>query len=109
MHEMCLSQTAAAVDEERVIGRPRILSALQRGGTGELIGFAFHEIVEGKFGAHIDHTPATAAGSGAARAGGGGGPAAGGAGGEAGRGGGARPPRRPAAGGRRGPAGAGAM
>src|SRR3569832_1012762 len=66
MHEMCLSLTDAAVDKERVIGRPRILSDLQGGGTSELIGFAFHEIVEGKFGTQIDHTPATATGIGLA-------------------------------------------
>ena len=46
VHEMRLAESHAAVDEQRVVGPPRIAGDLQRRGPGQLIAFSFDEARE---------------------------------------------------------------
>ena len=48
LHEVRLTQANTAINEQRVIGLPWILTNLTRGGPGKLIAFAFDEIFERK-------------------------------------------------------------
>jgi len=48
MHQVGFAQPHAAVDEQRVVGVAGILSHLDGGSLGELIGFALHEGLEGE-------------------------------------------------------------
>ena len=45
-----LAQAHAAVQEQRVVGRAGVLGHLQRGGAGQLVGLAGHEVFEGQIG-----------------------------------------------------------
>src|SRR5512139_1909980 len=53
MHQVGLAQTNAPVEEEGVVSEPWILGYLHRGGPGQLVGFAFHIVVEGKVAVEI--------------------------------------------------------
>ena len=45
---MGFAQTGAAIDEQRVVGPPRVFSDLQAGGAGQLVRVAFDEGGEGE-------------------------------------------------------------
>src|SRR5262249_17150252 len=50
VHQMRLAQTDTAVDEQRVVGSPRIRPDLNCRGSRELIALAFDERIEGEIG-----------------------------------------------------------
>ncbi len=43
MHQMGLAQAGAAIQQQRVVGTPRVGGHLHGGGLAELVGLAFHE------------------------------------------------------------------
>ncbi|MDT4826719.1 hypothetical protein FQZ97_600360 [compost metagenome] len=47
---MGLAQAYAAVQEQRVVRRARVLGNLQRGGARQLVRLAGHEVFEGQIG-----------------------------------------------------------
>ena len=50
VHQMSFAEADSTVDEQRVVGAPRIARDLKRGGLGEMVALAFDEIVESEFG-----------------------------------------------------------